>query len=106
MQHGQVDIVIVGADRVTRRGDAANKIGTYLKALAAHDNGVPFYVALPSSTFDFSLDDGVAEIPIEERGAAEVRIMSGKTPDGSVLDVPDLSGRNPRPKLGVRRHPE
>lgn len=87
MQHGQVDIVIVGADRVTRRGDAANKIGTYLKALAAHDNGVPFYVALPSSTFDFSLDDGVAEIPIEERGAAEVRIMSGKTPDGSVLDV-------------------
>ena len=87
MQHGQVDIVIVGADRVTRRGDAANKIGTYLKALAAHDNGVPFYVALPSSTFDFSLDDGVAEIPIEERGATEVRIMSGKTPDGSVLDV-------------------
>ena len=87
MQHGQVDIVIVGSDRVTRRGDAANKIGTYLKALAAHDNGVPFYVALPSSTFDFSLDDGVAEIPIEERGAAEVRIMSGKTPDGSVLDV-------------------
>ncbi|MFQ8888822.1 MAG: hypothetical protein ACLR7Z_11260 [Bilophila wadsworthia] len=87
MQHGQVDIVIVGADRVTRRGDAANKIGTYLKALAAHDNGVPFYVALPSSTFDFSLDDGVAEIPIEERGAAEVRIMSGKTPDGNVLDV-------------------
>lgn len=87
MQHGQVDIVIVGADRVTRRGDAANKIGTYLKALAAHDNGVPFYVALPSSTFDFSLDDGVAEIPIEERGAAEVRIMSGKTPDGSVLDI-------------------
>lgn len=87
MQHGQVDIVIVGADRVTRRGDAANKIGTYLKALAAHDNAVPFYVALPSSTFDFSLDDGVAEIPIEERGASEVRIMNGKTADGTVLDV-------------------
>lgn len=87
MQHGQVDIVIVGADRVTRRGDAANKIGTYLKALAAHDNTVPFYVALPSSTFDFSLDDGVAEIPIEERGASEVRIMNGKTADGTVLDV-------------------
>ena len=87
MQHGQVDIVIVGADRVTRRGDAANKIGTYLKALAAHDNDVPFYVALPSSTFDFSLDDGVAEIPIEERGASEVRIMNGKAADGSVLDV-------------------
>lgn len=87
MQHGQVDIVIVGADRVTRRGDAANKIGTYLKALAAHDNAVPFYVALPSSTFDFSLDDGVAEIPIEEREASEVRIMNGKTADGNVLDV-------------------
>lgn len=87
MQHGQVDIVIVGADRVTRRGDAANKIGTYLKALAAHDNAVPFYVALPSSTFDFSLDDGVAEIPIEEREASEVRIMNGKAADGTVLDV-------------------
>lgn len=87
MQHGQVDIVIVGADRVTRRGDAANKIGTYLKALAAHDNTVPFYVALPSSTFDFSLDDGVAEIPIEERGASEVRVMNGKAADGTVLDV-------------------
>lgn len=87
MQHGQVDIVIVGADRVTRRGDAANKIGTYLKALAAHDNAVPFYVALPSSTFDFSLDDGVAEIPIEEREASEVRIMNGKAVDGTVLDV-------------------
>ena len=107
MQHGQVDIVIVGADRVTRRGDAANKIGTYLKALAAHDNGVPFYVALPSSTFDFSLDDGVAEIPIEERGAAEVRIMSGKTPDAACLTFrfvrtkpPPGTGRSTSPRIG------
>ena len=87
MKNGWVQACFVGCDRVAANGDTANKIGTYLKALAAHDNGVPFYVALPSSTFDFSLDDGVAEIPIEERGAAEVRIMSGKTPDGSVLDV-------------------
>ena len=77
MQHGMVDMVITGADRVTRCGDAANKIGTYLKALAAADNGVPFYVALPSSTFDFSLRDGVREIPIEERSADEVRVMAG-----------------------------
>ncbi len=77
MQHGMVDMVITGADRVTRCGDAANKIGTYLKALAASDNGVPFYIALPSSTFDFSLRDGVREIPIEERSADEVRVMTG-----------------------------
>ena len=77
MQHGMVDMVITGADRVTRCGDAANKIGTYLKALAAADNGVSFYVALPSSTFDFSLRDGVNEIPIEERSADEVRVMCG-----------------------------
>ena len=68
MQHGEVDLVIVGTDRVTRRGDVANKIGTYLKALAAHDNGVPFWVALPSTTIDWTVSDGVAEIPIEERG--------------------------------------
>jgi methylthioribose-1-phosphate isomerase len=77
MQHGMVDLVIVGADRVTSRGDAANKIGTYLKALAAKDNGVPFYVALPSSTFDFGLGDGLEEIPIEERGMDEVRFVHG-----------------------------
>ena len=98
MQHGMVDMVITGADRVTRRGDAANKIGTYLKALAARDNGVPFYVALPSSTFDFSLRDGVAEIPIEERNPAEVRMMSGETEDGRLENVricPDsTSARN------------
>ncbi|MDD5028112.1 MAG: S-methyl-5-thioribose-1-phosphate isomerase [Rhodoferax sp.] len=87
MQHGLVDMVITGADRVTRCGDVANKIGTYLKALAARDNGVPFYVALPSSTFDFTLGDGVAGIPIEERGADEVRWVSGKNAQGLVESV-------------------
>jgi methylthioribose-1-phosphate isomerase len=77
MQHGMVDLVIVGADRVTSTGDAANKIGTYLKALAARDNGVAFYVALPSSTFDFNLRDGLGEIPIEERDMDEVRFVHG-----------------------------
>ena len=76
MQHGEVDLCIVGSDRTTRRGDVCNKIGTYLKALAAHDNNVPFYVALPSSTVDWHLSDGVAEIPIEERDAAEVHEVS------------------------------
>jgi methylthioribose-1-phosphate isomerase len=94
MQHGLVDMVITGADRVTRCGDAANKIGTYLKATAAKENNVPFYVALPSSTFDFTMRDGVQEIPIEERDASEVRFISGKTKDGSVETVqicPDLT---------------
>ncbi len=77
MQHKMVDIVIVGSDRTTRQGDVANKIGTYLKALAAKDNGIPFYVALPSTTLDFSIKDGVKEIPIEERDASEVRYMEG-----------------------------
>jgi methylthioribose-1-phosphate isomerase len=87
MQHGMVDLVITGADRVTGRGDAANKIGTYLKALAAGDNGVPFYVAFPSSTFDFTMEDGLAEIPIEERDADEVRRVSGKTDSGRMESV-------------------
>jgi methylthioribose-1-phosphate isomerase len=87
MQHGLVDMVIVGADRVTRRGDVANKIGTYLKALAAKENGVPFYAAFPSSTFDFRMADGVAEIPIEERDPEEVRFVSGKTPGGATETV-------------------
>ena len=87
MQHGMVDVVIVGTDRTTARGDVCNKIGTYLKALAARDNGVPFYVALPSPTIDFTVDDGVAEIPIEERGAEEVTHMSGKTADGRIETV-------------------
>ncbi len=77
MQHGLVDIVITGADRVTKAGDAANKIGTYLKALAAKDNNIPFYVALPSSTFDWKISDGIKEIPIEQRDGNEVKYMDG-----------------------------
>jgi methylthioribose-1-phosphate isomerase len=77
MQHGMVDMVIVGTDRTTRRGDVANKIGTYLKALAARDNNIPFYVALPSSSIDWNIGDGVGEIPIEERDAREVRYIIG-----------------------------
>jgi methylthioribose-1-phosphate isomerase len=94
MQHGEVDIAIVGTDRVTAQGDVANKIGTYLKALAARDNNVPFYVALPSPTIDFTVNDGVKEIPIEQRGAEEVTTMTGRTADGrieSVRVVPDGS---------------
>ena len=86
MQKGQVDLVIVGTDRVTANGDVANKIGTYLKALAAHDNGVPFYVALPSSTIDWTLDSG-ADIPIEERGADEMLKIAGRTADGKMVTV-------------------
>ncbi len=78
MQHGMVDMVIVGTDRSTYTGDVANKIGTYLKALAARDNDVPFYVALPSSTFDWTLRDGLAEIPIEERDPDEIRYIQGE----------------------------
>jgi methylthioribose-1-phosphate isomerase len=77
MQHGQVDIVITGTDRTTSAGDVANKIGTYLKALAAHDNDVPFYVALPSTTIDWTIADGAAEIPIEQRDAREVSHVHG-----------------------------
>jgi methylthioribose-1-phosphate isomerase len=87
MQHGMVDLVIVGTDRVTANGDVCNKIGTYLKALAAHDNGVPFYVALPSPTIDFSIGDGIRQIPIEQRGADEVATMTGRTADGRIETV-------------------
>ena len=87
MQHGLVDVAIVGTDRTTANGDVCNKIGTYLKALAARDNGVPFYVALPSPTIDFRVADGIAEIPIEERGAEEVSHMSGLTADGRMETV-------------------
>jgi methylthioribose-1-phosphate isomerase len=87
MQHGRVDMVIVGSDRTTATGDVCNKIGTYLKALAAHDNGVPFYVALPSSTIDFTMSDGVAEIPIEQRSGDEVAWISGMTDEGRVARV-------------------
>ncbi|HEX3755619.1 MAG TPA: S-methyl-5-thioribose-1-phosphate isomerase [Rhizomicrobium sp.] len=86
MQTGKVDLVIVGTDRVTANGDVANKIGTYLKALAAKDNNIPFYVALPSSTLDWTLASG-AEIPIEERGAGEVLTMTGRTAGGKVVTV-------------------
>jgi methylthioribose-1-phosphate isomerase len=87
MQHGMVDLVIVGADRVSRSGDAANKIGTYLKALAAHDNNVPFWVAMPSTTIDWTLSDGVANIPIEERSPAEVTDMTGRLADGTIATM-------------------
>jgi methylthioribose-1-phosphate isomerase len=87
MQHGLVDLCLVGADRVTRRGDAANKTGTYLKALAAADNRLPFYVALPSSTIDWTLSDGVREIPIESRAEDEVRFVEGLCEDGAVRSV-------------------
>jgi methylthioribose-1-phosphate isomerase len=83
MQRGEVDVVIVGTDRTTARGDVANKIGTYLKALAAHDNGVPFYVALPSPTIDWTLGDGMA-IPIEERGGDEVTQVWGRASGGGL----------------------
>lgn len=87
MQHAMVDLAIVGTDRVTANGDVCNKIGTYLKALAAHDNGVPFYVALPSPTIDFSIDDGIRQIPIEQRAADEVATMTGRTADGRIETV-------------------
>jgi len=87
MQQGRVDICIVGSDRTTRVGDVANKIGTYLKALASRDNGVPFYAALPSSTIDWTISDGVREVPIEERAAREVTHVAGRADDGSLLEV-------------------
>jgi methylthioribose-1-phosphate isomerase len=87
MQHGMVDLAIVGTDRVTANGDVCNKIGTYLKALAARDNGVPFYVALPSPTIDFGIDDGIRQIPIEQRAANEVATMTGRTADGRIETV-------------------
>jgi len=94
MQHRMVDLAIVGTDRVAANGDVCNKIGTYLKALAAHDNGVPFYVALPSPTIDFSIDDGIRQIPIEQRAADEVTHVTGRTTEGrieTVCVVPDGS---------------
>lgn len=89
MQHNKIDLVIVGSDRTTRRGDVCNKIGTYLKALAAADNHVPFYVALPSSSIDFNISDGLSEIPIEKRDSEEVKFIDGK--GGKVQIVPDNS---------------
>ena len=87
MQRGDVDLVIVGTDRVTRTGDVANKIGTYLKALAARDNDIPFWVALPSSTIDWRMSDGVRDIPIEDRAASEVTTMTGRGLDGAIATI-------------------
>ena len=99
MQKGQVDLCIVGTDRTTANGDVCNKIGTYLKALAALDNGVPFYVALPSPTIDWRVRDGLREIPIEERSGDEVTLIQGRDPAGRVTQVqisPDgTPGANP-----------
>ena len=99
MQRGQVDMVIVGADRVTRHGDVCNKIGTYLKALAAHDNGVPFYAAVPSPTIDWQVHDALADIPIEDRGGDELRRVGGLDAQGQPAQVaiapPDTPAANP-----------
>jgi methylthioribose-1-phosphate isomerase len=99
MQRGEVDLVLVGTDRTTYTGDVANKIGTYLKALAAKDNGVPFYVALPSSSFDWTMRNGLAEIPIEERGAEEVKNAEGLA-DGRLIEVRVAPAGSPAANYG------
>ncbi|KQT99049.1 methylthioribose-1-phosphate isomerase [Methylobacterium sp. Leaf469] len=95
MQHGRIDLCIVGSDRTTASGDVCNKIGTYLKALAASDNGIPFYAALPFSTIDWTLDDGVAQIPIEERDGREVSHLTGRLPDGAFATIEVVSPGSP-----------
>ena len=95
MQHGAVDLCIVGSDRTTASGDVCNKIGTYLKALAAHDNAIPFYAALPFSTIDWTLTDGVAGIPIEERDGREVTELTGRTADGGFATIEVVSPGSP-----------
>ncbi|GJE15839.1 S-methyl-5-thioribose-1-phosphate isomerase [Methylobacterium marchantiae] len=95
MQHGKVDVCIVGSDRTTASGDVCNKIGTYLKALAASDNRVPFYAALPFSTIDWTLDDGVAQIPIEERDGREVSHLTGRLADGGLATIEVVSPGSP-----------
>ena len=95
MQHGMVDLCIVGTDRTTARGDVCNKIGTYLKALAAHANNVPFYVALPHTTIDWTIEDGVREIPIEERSQREVTHMTGRLEDGTLATVDIIAPGSP-----------
>jgi methylthioribose-1-phosphate isomerase len=87
MRAGRVDLVLVGADRIAANGDVANKIGTYLKALAARDNGLPFYVATPSPSIDFTVRDGVREIPIEERASTEVTHLTGRTASGALATI-------------------
>jgi methylthioribose-1-phosphate isomerase len=100
MQHGMVDLCIVGTDRTTATGDVCNKIGTYLKALAARDNHVPFYVALPSPSIDWNISDGVKEIPIEQREPSEVTHISGRLADGTVASVQLTPGSSPAANYG------
>jgi len=100
MQHGLVDACIVGTDRTTSTGDVCNKIGTYLKALAAHDNAVPFFVCLPSPTIDWTLKDGVKEIPIEQRSQLEQSHMTGKTSDGDIITVQVVPDGSPCANYG------
>lgn len=100
MQHGMVDLCIVGTDRTTARGDVCNKIGTYLKALAAHDNGVPFYVALPGPTVDWTIEDGLHEIPIEQRDPAEVTRIAGLADGGQLLSVAVTPAGSPAANFG------
>jgi methylthioribose-1-phosphate isomerase len=87
MQHGLVDLCVTGTDRTTATGDVCNKVGTYLKALAARDNGVPFYVALPGPTIDWTVSDGLAEIPIEQRAGSELSEVTGRTSEGTIATV-------------------
>jgi len=100
MQHGMVDLCIVGSDRTTSTGDVANKIGTYLKALAASDNIIPFYVALPSSSIDFTMKDGIHEIPIEQRDAEEVSWMEGKLENGQIGKIRIVNEQSPVANFG------
>jgi methylthioribose-1-phosphate isomerase len=95
MQRGMVDMCIVGSDRTASNGDVGNKIGTYLKAVAAHENDVPFYVSLPSPTIDWTISDGVAEIPIEERDTREISTVTGRTDAGDVVTVSILPEHSP-----------
>ena len=100
MQHGLVDLCMVGSDRTTSTGDAANKIGTYLKALAAFDNHIPFYVALPSSSIDFAMSDGIQEIPIEQRDGEEVSFMEGKLENGQIAKIKIVNEMSPVANYG------
>jgi len=100
MQHGLVDLCIVGSDRTTSTGDVANKIGTYLKALAAFDNNIPFYVALPSSSIDFAMKDGIREIPIEQRDGEEVNWMEGKLENGQIGKIRIINETSPVANFG------
>ncbi len=103
MQKGLVDLVIVGSDRTTSNGDVCNKIGTYLKALAAYDNNIPFYAALPISTIDWSLDDGLKTIPIEERSEEEVDYMNGLNDEGNIgkVRITPLGSKSYNPAFDV-----